>query len=127
MQPAPQPQPQPVYQQAAPQQQVIVGQPAQYTVGAGNPMVGAMAYPATSATMALVMAILSIMCCGLFAIPGLLIANGALDITNQVPGHPDASMAKIAQIISIVGLVLTALVVIIYGGMFALAASDPGF
>ena len=90
-------------------------------------MVGAMAYPATSATMALVMSILSIMCCGLFAIPGLIIANGALDITNQVPGHPDASMAKIAQIISIVGLILTALVVVFYGGMFALAASDPGY
>ena len=127
MQPAPQQQP--AFQQPAPQQQVIVGQPAQYTVGAGNPMVGAMAYPATSATMALVMSILSIMCCGLFAIPGLIIANGALDITKQVPGHPDASMAKIAQIISIVGLVLTALVVVFYGGLFALSlgAESSGY
>jgi hypothetical protein len=128
MQPAPQQQP--VQQQAAPQQQqVIVGQPAQYTVGAGNPMVGAMAYPATSATMALVMSILSIMCCGLFAIPGLIIANGALDITKQIPGHPDASMAKIAQIISIVGLILTALVVVFYGGMIALSigAESSGY
>ena len=116
---------QPAQQQPAPQQQVIVGQPAQYTVGAGNPMVGAMAYPATSATTRL--------SCrffpqgGLFAIPGLIIANGALDITKQVPGHPDASMAKIAQILSIVVLILTALVVVFYGGMFALAASDPGY
>ncbi len=118
---------QPAQQQPAPQQQVIVGQPAQYTVGAGNPMVGAMAYPATSATTALVMSILGLMCCGLFAIPGLIMANGALDITKQVPGHPDTSMAKIAQILSIVVLILTALVVVFYGGMFALAASDPGY
>ena len=114
---------QPAQQQPAPQQQVIVGQPAQYTVGAGNPMVGAMAYPATSATTALVMAILSLMCCGLFAIPGLIIANGALDITKQVPGHPDASMAKIAQIISIVGLIITAFVVVIYGGLIVVELS----
>jgi uncharacterized membrane protein len=108
---------QPAQQQPAPQQQVIVGQPAQYTVGAGNPMVGAMAYPATSATTALVMSILGFMCCGLFAIPGLIIANGALDITKQVPGHPDASMAKIAQILSIVVLVITAFVIVLYGGL----------
>ena len=123
MQPAPQQQP--VQQQAAPQQQqVIVGQPAQYTVGAGNPMVGAMAYPATSATTALVMSILGLMCCGLFAIPGLIMANGALDITKQVPGHPDTSMAKIAQILSIVVLGITALIVVFYGGLIALELSS---
>ena len=114
---------QPAQRQPAPQQQVIVGQPAQYTVGAGNPMVGAMAYPATSATTALVMSILGLMCCGLFAIPGLIIANGALDITNQVPGHPDASMAKIAQILSIVVLILTAIIVVFYGGLIAVELS----
>ena len=111
---------QPAQQQPTPQQQVIVGQPAQYTVGAGNPMVGAMAYPATSATTALVMSILGLMCCGLFAIPGLIMANGALDITKQVPGHPDTSMAKIAQILSIVVLGITAFVVVIYGGLIVI-------
>ena len=120
----PTPQQQPVQQQAAPQQQqVIVGQPAQFTVGAGNPVVGAMAYPATSATTALVMSILGLMCCGLFAIPGLIMANGALDITKQVPGHPDTSMAKIAQILSIVVLGITAFVVVIYGGLIAIELS----
>jgi len=128
MQPAPQQQP--VQQQAAPQQQqVIVGQPAQYTVGAGNPMVGAMAYPATSATMALVMSILGFMCCGLFAIPGMIMANSSLAITNQVVGHPDASMAKIAQVLSIVVLVLWALGIAFYVLLFGLAlgAESSGY
>jgi|TARA_A100001037_G_scaffold15589_1_gene13827 hypothetical protein len=116
-------------QAAQPAQQVIVGQPAQYTVGAGSPIVGAMAYPATSATTALVMSILGFMCCGLFAIPGMIMANGALAITDKVPGHPDASMAKIAQVLSIVVLVLWALGIAFYVLLFGLAlgAESSGY
>ena len=86
-------------------------------------MVGAMAYPATSATMALVMSILGFMCCGLFAIPGMIMANSSLAITNQVVGHPDASMAKIAQVLSIVVLILWTLGIVFYVAMIGLAIS----
>ena len=131
MQPAPQPQPQPqpVYQQAAPQQQVIVGHPAQYTVGAGNPMVGAMAYPATSATTALVLSIVSLFCGGIcLAIPGLIFANQALAITDKYPNHPDAGTAKAAKIISWVIIGLSLAVFLLYAlAIAATVGSDPGY
>ena len=84
-----------------------------------------MGVPATSATTALVLSILSIFCGGIcLAIPGLIIANQALAITNQYPGHPDAGSAKAAMIISWVVIGLTILVVLFYVVMFAgLAAS----
>jgi TM2 domain-containing membrane protein YozV len=49
----------------------------------------------------LILSIVSIFVGGIcLAIPALVIANGALAITNQMPGHPDAGTAKTAQIIS---------------------------
>ncbi len=121
-QPIQQAPPQPQYGQ--PPQQLIIGQPqaAQPVVGMGMPGMGV---PATSATTALVLSILSIFCGGIcLAIPGLIIANQALAITNQYPGHPDAGSAKAAMIISWVVIGLTILVVLFYVVMFAgLAAS----
>ena len=121
-QPIQQAAPQPQYGQ--PPQQMIMGQPqaAQPVVGMGMPGMGV---PATSATTALVLSILSIFCGGIcLAIPGLIIANQALAITNQYPGHPDAGSAKAAMIISWVVIGLTILVVLFYVVMFAgLAAS----
>ena len=121
-QPIQQAAPQPQYGQ--PPQQLIIGQPqaAQPVVGMGMPGMGV---PATSATTALVLSILSIFCGGIcLAIPGLIIANQALAITNQYPGHPDAGSAKAAMIISWVVIGLTILVVLFYVVMFAgLAAS----
>ena len=121
-QPIQQAAPQPQYGQ--PPQQLIIGQPqaAQPIVGMGMPGMGV---PATSATTALVLSILSIFCGGIcLAIPGLIIANQALAITNQYPGHPDAGSAKAAMVISWVVIGLTILVVLFYVVMFAgLAAS----
>jgi hypothetical protein len=47
-------------------------------------------------------------------------ANGALVITNQYPGHPDAGTAKAAQVISWVVIALTTAAVVIYGGLAVL-------
>ena len=47
-------------------------------------------------------------------------ANGALATTAQYPGHPDQGMAKAAQIISWIGIGLFVLLVLFYGGLFAL-------
>ena len=125
---------QPVAQQPVTQQ--LYGQPAQVVVGAqpsvmaGTPgMLGA-AFPATSAVAALVLSILGIVGCGCCtAIPGLIIANNVLVITNQYPGHPDAGMAKAAQIIAwiVLGLTIAGILfyVILGGGLLALGiASD---
>ena len=118
---------QPQYGQ--PPQQMIIGQPtmAQPVVGMGHPMMGG-AFPATSAVAALVLSILGIVGCGCCtAIPGLIIANNALVITNQYPGHPDAGMAKAAMIISWIVIGITAVVVVIYVGMGVLMVASDGY
>ena len=59
----------------------------------------------TNATLALILSIVGIIVtftlgCGvLLAIPAVIIANGALTITNGQPGHPDSGTAKAAQVI----------------------------
>ena len=109
---------QPVEQQPVAQQ--LHGQPAQVVVGAqptvmaGSPGVVGVGFPATSAVAT--------------AIPGLIIANNALVITNQYPGHPDAGMAKAAQIIAwiVLGLTIAAILfyVILGGGLLALGIAS---
>ena len=124
-QPQPQAAPQPQYGQ--PPQQLIMGQPqAQPVVGMGVP---GMSAPATSATTALVLSILSIFCGGIcLAIPGLIIANQALAITDQYPGHPDAGSAKAAKIISWIVIGLTLAVILLYAVLgVALVASGGEF
>ena len=114
-------------QYGQPPQQMIIGQPnmAQPAVGMGHPMMGA---PATSATTALVLAILSLFCGGIcLAIPALIVANNALTITNQYPGHPDAGSAKAAMIISWIVIGLTAVVVVIYVGLGVLMLASGGY
>ena len=124
---------QPVAQQPVTQQ--LYGQPAQVIVGAqpsvmaGSPGVVGVGFPATSAVAALVLSILGIVGCGCCtAIPGLIIANNALVITNQYPGHPDAGMAKAAQIIGwiVVGLAIALILfyVIVGGGLLAMGIAS---
>ena len=125
-QPQPQAAPQPQYGQ--PPQQLIMGQPqaAQPVVGMGMPGMGV---PATSATTALVLSILSIFCGGIcLAIPGLIIANQAIAITDQYPGHPDAGSAKAAKIISWIVIGLTLVGILLYAVLgVALVASNGEF
>jgi hypothetical protein len=86
-------------------------------------------YPQTSAMTALILSIVSILLGAgaiCLAIPALIIANGALEITNQMPGPPDAGTAKTAQVISWIMIGLTLLFVfaivsmIIAGVLFGL-------
>ena len=78
-------------------------------------------FPTTNAVLALVLSILGIVMCSICtALPGLIVANGALSTTAQYPGHPDQGMAKAAQIISWIGIGLFVLLVLFYGGLFAL-------
>ena len=78
-------------------------------------------FPTTNAVLALVLSILGIVMCSICtAIPGLIVANGALATTTQYPGHPDQGMAKAAQIISWIGIGLFVLILLFYGGLAAL-------
>ena len=78
-----------------------------YVQGMSNPMnVGQ--YPSTNATVALVLSIVGLMgfsCCT--AIPGVIMANSALEITKQNPGHPDQGLANAAKIIGWISIGLT--------------------
>ena len=124
-QPIQQAAPQPQYGQ--PPQQLIIGQPqaAQPVVGMGMPGMGV---PATSATVALVLSILGLVMCSVCtAVPGLIIANQALAITNQYPGHPDAGSAKAAMIISWIVIGLTIVVILLYVVMGVILVGSSEF
>lgn len=69
-------------------------------------------WPQTNATLALILACVSIVAGGFcLAIPAIIIANGALQITNQFPGHPDAGNAKAAHLI---GWIITGLYAVVF-------------
>jgi len=84
----------------------------------------------TNATLALILAAVSYFMCGICtAIPAVIMANGALAITTSQPGHPDQGLAKAAQILGWVMIVLTALgilmwiFIIVFAGGIGLATS----
>ena len=109
----------PPQQQVIGQPSVLVGQPA---VGVGAPM--GMGFPATQATVALVLSILGLVGCGICtAVPGLIMANGALAITNQYPNHPDAGSAKVAMIIGWIVVGLTLLGILLWVFIIVLAGA----
>ena len=63
-------------------------------------------YPSTNATTALILSIAGLATgfacfplCGLLAVPGLIMGNSAVNLTKTMPGHPDTSAAKAAQVI----------------------------
>ncbi|MDP7312526.1 MAG: hypothetical protein QF831_03715 [Candidatus Thalassarchaeaceae archaeon] len=109
-----------------PPQQQVIGQPAvlvgQPTVGVGAPM--GMGYPPTQATAALILSILGIVMCGVCtAVPGLIMANSALAITNQYPNHPDAGSAKAAMIIGWIAIAFTVLGILVWVFFIVLAGA----
>ena len=127
MQPAQQAQPQ-IQPQAVPMQQTAQPQmQGQVMQVQGMQNMGGM--PTTNAMLALILAIVSLFTVGIcLAIPSLIIANGALKITSQYPGHPDQSNANIARIISIISIVISALIIVGYTILFiALLASEPTY
>ena len=53
-------------------------------------------------------------------------SQSSLNITNSMPGHPDASTAKSARIISLITMALMLLAVALFVLLIALEASNPG-
>ena len=85
-------------------------------------------YPETNATLALVLSVLGIVGCSIVtAIPGLIMANTALQTTNAIPGHPDLGIAKAAQVIAWISIGLAILGLFFYGAMFAVILATGGF
>ena len=69
----------------------------------------------TNATLALILAAVSYFMCGICtAIPAVIMANSALAITTSQPGHPDQGLAKAAQILGWVMIVITALAALVW-------------
>ena len=72
-------------------------------------------YTTTNATLALVLAAVSWFICGICtSIPAVILAHGALAITNSQPGHPDQGLAKAAQIVGWVNIVVFGIIIIFY-------------
>ena len=91
-------------QQAMPSQ--IHGQPSTIPISQG---IAVGYYPQTSAVTAIVLAALSYVMCGIItAIPAVIVAKGALEITDQNPNHPDAGTAKAAFILGWINIGLFA-------------------
>ena len=108
-----------------PQQPTITGSPV--AVGMGVPVVGQF-FPPTSAVIALVLACLSFVFCGIFmSIPALIMAGQALQITSSMPGHPDHGTAKAAQIVAWVNIGLTIVVVFFYVALIGFFAMNGDF
>ena len=85
----------------------------------GNSMMGQ--YTETNAVLAMVLAALSFFLCGICsAIPAVIIANGALQITSNQPGHPDHGLARAAQIMGWIAIGLTIAVILFYILLFVL-------
>ena len=106
---------------------VIQGQPTPFMVNANSSMGQ---YTQTNATLAVVLsaigAVLLIgsggggICC---SIPAIILANGALTITNSQPGHPDAGTAKAAQII---GWIVTGVTILLILGFLLIIGGIGG-
>ena len=91
-------------QQEMPSQ--IHGQPSMIPISQG---IAVGYYPQTSAVTAIVLAALSYVMCGIItAIPAVIVAKGALEITDQNPNHPDAGTAKAALILGWINIGLFA-------------------
>ena len=91
-------------QQGMPNQ--IHGQPSTIPISQG---IAVGYYPQTSAVTAIVLAALSYVMCGIItAIPAVIVAKGALEITDQNPNHPDAGTAKAALILGWINIGLFA-------------------
>jgi hypothetical protein len=109
-------------QQGMPNQ--IHGQPSTIPISQGF-AVGY--YPQTSAVTAIVLAALSYVMCGIItAIPAVIVAKGALEITDQNPNHPDAGTAKAALILGWINIGLFAVATFFWIAFFMIAVAFGG-
>ncbi|MDL1872456.1 DUF4190 domain-containing protein [Deltaproteobacteria bacterium PRO3] len=77
----------------------------------------------TKAIMALVLGILSLLCCGFFAgIPAIIVGRSEVKAIDEGRGDPaNRNLAQIGWILGLVGTVLSAIGALVYIGIFAFA------
>jgi len=110
---------------ARPSPVMLAGQPqAVNMVPMGTPM-GMGMPPTTNAVVALVLAILGWVGCGICtSLPGFLVAQSAIKTASSYPNHPDLGLANAAKWVSLINVILSVLVILFYVVLFAgLAAS----
>ena len=56
----------------------------------------------------------------------MILAKSAMEVAEQHPGHPDAGMAKAANVISWVSIILTIGVLLLYAVIIVLAIALSG-
>ena len=105
-----------------PQQPVVTGHPV--SVGMGVPVAGQF-FPPTSAMVALILACLSFVTCGIcFSIPAVIMAGQALQITGSMPYHPELGTAQAAQVVGWINIALFVIAigiwVLLFGGLAVL-------
>mgnify|MGYP006902224993 CR=1 FL=1 len=86
-----------------------------------------------NATLALVLGILSIVLCGIgivLGVIGLVVANKDIALFRNNPGQyaiASYNNVRTGRICSIIGLILSALVIILYAGIIVFAISAASF
>ncbi len=84
-------------------------------------------FPTTNATLALVLSVLGIVGCSIFtAIPGLIMANIALQTTKSMPGYPDEGIAKAAQVVAWISIGLAIVGMLLFGAPALLMVATSG-
>jgi hypothetical protein len=84
-------------------------------------------FPTTNATLALVLSVLGIVGCSICtAIPGLIMANIALQTTKSMPGHPDEGIAKAAQVVAWISIGLAIVGMLLFGAPALLMVATSG-
>ncbi|KAB2842341.1 DUF4190 domain-containing protein, partial [bacterium] len=77
----------------------------------------------TKAIMALVLGILSLLCCGFFAgIPAIIVGRSEVKAIDEGRGDPaNRNLAQIGWILGLVGTILSAIGALVYIAIFAFA------
>lgn len=104
---------------------MLAGQPQSANmIPMGSPM-GMAVPPTTNAVVALVLAILGWVGCGICtSLPAFFVAQSAIKTASAYPNHPDSGMANAAKWVSLINVILSVLVILFYVVLFAgLAAS----
>ncbi len=84
-------------------------------------------FPTTNATLALVLSVLGIVGCSICtAIPGLIMANIALQTTKSMPGHPDEGIAKAAQVVAWISIGLAIVGTLLFSAPALLMVATSG-
>jgi len=107
---------------------MLAGQPQSANmIPMGSPMAMAVP-PTTNAVLALVLAILGWVGCGICtSLPAFFVAQSAIKTASAYPNHPDAGMANAAKWVSLINVILSVVVILFYVLLFVGLAASGDF